>query len=153
MRFALFLDLADAGFRKPKSARTRAKPGHESEGVRGASRERRKRGVPRRFPVRRDPRAVSSGATRLGELQSETAGFSKYPRGNHEQLLVCELKNLLGRFPCTFSSCFRMRVSTRRNRDRVSRRLVHLVGGVVFVVMHSFYKLSVLSVVGRVLRM
>ena len=125
VRFALFLDLADAGFRKPKSARTRAKPGHESEGVRGASRERRKRGVPRRFPVRRDPRAVSSGATRLGELQSETAGFSKYPkRGNHFQLLVCELNNLLGRFPCTFSSCFRMRVSTCRNCIRVSRRLV-----------------------------
>ena len=129
MRFALFLDLADAGFRKPKSARTRAKPGHESEGVRGASRERRKRGVPRRFPVRRDPRAVSSGATRLGELQSETAGFSKYPkRGNHFQLLVCELNNLLGRFPCTFSSCFRMRVSTCRNcirsRDVSFRRQV-----------------------------
>ena len=103
MRFALFLDLADAGFRKPKSraeSRTCAAPGHESESVRGAPRERRERGVPRRSPVGRGPRAVSSDATRVGGEMQAGEHFQ-----NIQQAIFCHMavQSQILESPCTFS--------------------------------------------------
>ena len=103
MRFALFLDLADAGFRKPESraeSRTCAEPGHESESVRGAPRERRERGVPRRSPVGRGPRAVSSDATRVGGEVQAGEHFQ-----NIQQARFCHMavQSQILDSPCTFS--------------------------------------------------
>ena len=48
--------------------------------------------------------------------------------------------SVIGRFPCTFSAAFGLRPGIETSR-------YGRVGGMVFV-MHSFYKLSILSVVG-----
>lgn len=115
MRFALFLDLADAGFRKPKSraeSRTCAEPGHESESVRGAPRERRERGVPRRSPVGRGPRAVSSDATRVGGEVQAGEHFQ-----NIQQAIFCHMavQSQILESPCTFC------ISKRQVSDAASK--------------------------------
>ena len=128
MRFALFLDLADAGFRKPESraeSRTCAKPGHESESVRGAPRERRERGVPRRSPVGRGPRAVSSDATRVGGEVQAGEHFQ-----NIQQARFCHMavQSQILDSPCTFSDFEKGRVLFRMQprRFRKQCRFRHL---------------------------
>ena len=142
MRFALFLDLADAGFRKPKSraeSRTCAAPGHESESVRGAPRERRERGVPRRSPVGRGPRAVSSDATRVGGEMQAGEHFQ-----NIQQAIFCHMavQSQILESPCTFSISKRQTAQVSDAASKVTKLSVPRARDLRSVsCMHSFRSL------------